>query len=566
MLCNFCNNENQLKLFDFIEINSCFDRIIEEKKDCLHVVASERIMSLKKNRKSLIFGPKIEITDFFSKAAILNNHQKGDFYLATFIIKKLMETVRPLVKRGFKNNVYKMESELKSLIGENVISNYINSLAFTEEDCYIIGYYSGGNGCFRNTGVLSGCKEDWSIEPLKKTVLGQRRYLRKDAMYLKSRERTIMHQLNDVTLLYARAILYNAISGYISQLNDDEKETDKLYNTLLEAAKASVFYFQKDGVVYTDGSAEANSLVNNLISAGVEIKLEDLSEISEEQRKDMNILTKEIACKINVSLDILNFRLPNIEHYIGATITSRRSYIDSSDIDKDLAKYIFILLEREYENEIVRKYEKNNSSTYALSYQEKKNIPIKVRKAMQHSRFLNYFGYVEIDEECDLDRVNSLYDEWEPLAEMLLKQKYDNVSLRFRKLGNHKAAGLYYPMHECICVDIRYPDSFVHEVFHMIDYQSGCLSRQYDFDNVIRHYKRAFEKCIKEGDIKLSGKYDKSYYFVPTEIFARCGEIYLTRILGIYNSLVNPDEDQEYAYPHDDTLERAIKSYYEKLI
>ena len=128
--------------------------------------------------------------------------------------------------------------------------------------------------------------------------------------------------------------------------------------------------------------------------------------------------------------------------------------------------------------------EKVLSGDYARSFQTKKNIPQKYIKAMAKSGFNEYFGYVEFDEECDLALMEELYKEYGAFAKELKVQKFPEVSLRFRKLGNHKASGLYYYTLKCLCVDVRFPGSFVHEVGHAIDYHLDHISEKYAFHEV----------------------------------------------------------------------------------
>ena len=52
--------------------------------------------------------------------------------------------------------------------------------------------------------------------------------------------------------------------------------------------------------------------------------------------------------------------------------------------------------------------------------------------------------------------------------------------------------------------------------------------------------------------------------FRRAEIFARCGEIYLVRILGVESSLLEPDLG--YAYPESEVLDSIIQNYYQVLL
>lgn len=207
-------------------------------------------------------------------------------------------------------------------------------------------------------------------------------------------------------------------------------------------------------------------------------------------------------------------------------------------------------------------------SDYAKSYMTKKNYSDKYLKAMAESKFNTFFGYVEIDSDCELQKVEELELEFRALAKELCLDKGEDVSLRFRKLGNHKATGLYYPVLKCLCVDIRCPSSFVHEIGHMLDYENGELSAKYDFYELYEAYKNAVVSALsKASDAEQAvyngkGKYNLSYYFQKTEVFARCFEMYLLRHRGINNSLLKP-ELETLPYPNTEKVNNLIKSYFE---
>lgn len=232
-------------------------------------------------------------------------------------------------------------------------------------------------------------------------------------------------------------------------------------------------------------------------------------------------------------------------------------------IDKVFAEY----LEDKRDYEIA----KGMVSEYARSFETKHNIPLKVQKAMSESPFNEYFGYVEYDEDVDLALMDQIYKEFAAVAQFIGLKKHDDVSLRFRKLGNHKATGLYYFVLKCLCVDIRCPSSFAHEMMHMVDYENGKLSRSYGFEKTLELYRSSLEAELEKDQLtrKLlegKGKFNKEYYLQSSECFARCGEIYLVRICGIDNSIVKPDEKTSgFAYPRNEKLEESIKEYFDAL-
>ena len=57
-------------------------------------------------------------------------------------------------------------------------------------------------------------------------------------------------------------------------------------------------------------------------------------------------------------------------------------------------------------------------------------------------------------------------------------------------------------------------------------------------------------------------KYNYEYYTMPTEVFARCGEMYLIRTLKIKNSLVKMDGGLDYVYPDNAELMECINKYF----
>ncbi len=221
----------------------------------------------------------------------------------------------------------------------------------------------------------------------------------------------------------------------------------------------------------------------------------------------------------------------------------------------------------QYEN----KHRNEMARTIATAYITKKNIPQKTLEAMEHTLFKKYFKYVEFDEEVDLDAVKTLEKEFKVLNEAYFSSKaFFDVKLRFRKLGKHKASGLYYPTIHTLCVDLRSPSSFIHEYFHMLDDQMGDLSLDRAFQDIVGEYKSAFLKNLEhletgtQAQLKGSGKYNLRYFFRRAEIFARCGEIYFVRILKVESSLIQPE--LKYAYPDSEQLDKLIKNYYEDLL
>lgn len=218
-----------------------------------------------------------------------------------------------------------------------------------------------------------------------------------------------------------------------------------------------------------------------------------------------------------------------------------------------------------YRKEMVRRGRKS-----ARVFETKKNIPEKYLVEMQHSGFNRFFGYVEIDSDCELTAVKEIEKEFAAVnAYYFGNQVSKDVILRFRKLGRHRAAGLYYPYFNCICVDIRHPGSMLHEYFHMLDYTHKEISRRYCFQNIYRLYCKLVKEAADELDDKslekarLQGnsKYNLDYYLIHTEVFARCGEMYMYYVRNVKKSILQ--EPKGIAYPNDEVLMGEITKFFD---
>lgn len=216
-------------------------------------------------------------------------------------------------------------------------------------------------------------------------------------------------------------------------------------------------------------------------------------------------------------------------------------------------------------------YEKSEGA-YAKSYMLKSNIPTKTIAAMEKSELNSYFGFVEYDESVDPIKVAEVEKQFIAVKETYLRDiDGSRNAIRFRKLGNHKASGLYYPGVKCLCVDYRYTDSFIHEYGHLIDYENDSLSLKGAFYPIRVRYEECLKKDMQNNcalDAKMNGKskYNLSYYLKPTEIFARSFELYCSKVLGVSNDLL-PAEFNVSVYPYkDECYMDAVTAYFDALL
>ena len=215
--------------------------------------------------------------------------------------------------------------------------------------------------------------------------------------------------------------------------------------------------------------------------------------------------------------------------------------------------------------ELMKNYEKEVQHEVARAFETKKNIPDKVKSVMQNNKFLNYFKYVELDADTDLEKFHVVEKEWLQISKLFnLNELNIKPELRFRKLGKHKALGLYYPGLKCLCVDITSPSSFLHEFGHHIDYtySDTPLSLKANFREIIKIYSRNYDKQ-REDNKYLKNK--RNYFLTPTEVFARTFEMYLTD--KIETSFLKDKKDMNISngYPEFSKYDiKKINSYFDK--
>lgn len=237
--------------------------------------------------------------------------------------------------------------------------------------------------------------------------------------------------------------------------------------------------------------------------------------------------------------------------------------------------YLFLATSAVMEREIrVIKEEQKEKSEHAKSFQTKKNIPAKTLAYMEKSSLHEFFTFVEYDADTDLAKVSIVENQILAFLETYFSdEKLSRVKLRFRKLGNHKAAGLYYPSFQTICVDIHFPSSFIHEFGHCMDYLHGELSNTLnsrEFTKLYNRYIWLLDKKISRNKVSLKGKYDRTYYAKETEVFARSFELFFKYCVGLSNSLLKTDEEYrnpnrvEY-HPEDEEYMGLVNEYFSRM-
>ncbi|OUZ19561.1 LPD1 domain-containing protein [Enterococcus cecorum] len=235
-----------------------------------------------------------------------------------------------------------------------------------------------------------------------------------------------------------------------------------------------------------------------------------------------------------------------------------------------------MIRQQNYEAEI-------DKMTRATAWMTKKNINDETKSLMENTSLKDFFHYIELDNDVDLELYKGFEKEMQ-LIYPLLPKSNQAADLRLRKLGNYRALGLFHPATNNIALDFRSgkdrgkdknnpyaPNepgiaSFIHEYGHFLDYtmnpEESNLSMQDDFRPILHHYQQNLNKLENSDYVK-----DKSdYYGTPTEVFARAFELYSSH-LGLQSSFLRSPKSyqslSEYQAFGDEILP-TLYAYFDK--
>ena len=229
-----------------------------------------------------------------------------------------------------------------------------------------------------------------------------------------------------------------------------------------------------------------------------------------------------------------------------------------------------------------QKYARQSSATIATIHSDKKYQDSELNK----STIFNQLGFrkVEVDtqkyegKEFDYNLFRKVEEDFEEICNKL-PHASAQPELKLRKLGKHKAIGLYAPFLNILAVDVRNTESFIHEYGHYLDYKHGnkaseSYSLEDNFEHIITAYSNNFKiiskkkeddlltrlmKASKESipsvvsleekrlssELELVKQTEKmfDYFTTPTEIFARGFELWVFETITSNSSLLKNREE-----------------------
>ena len=220
-----------------------------------------------------------------------------------------------------------------------------------------------------------------------------------------------------------------------------------------------------------------------------------------------------------------------------------------------------VIIKVEYNHSMNREYARETGKTISTFRTDKKYQD----EALNKSTLFNEMGFrkVEIDtQKYDGEVFN--YEEFSKVEQDFLAvldklpQAKAQPELKFRRLGKHKAWGIYSPALNILAVDVRHTESFIHEYGHYLDFKHGdeVYSEMSTFFPIIKAYEKKLSELAEDSKYaqKLTAK-QMSYYLIPTEVFARAFELWVSGTIVsdatiIYSTETYNNQPEYIAFSH----------------
>lgn len=261
------------------------------------------------------------------------------------------------------------------------------------------------------------------------------------------------------------------------------------------------------------------------------IRTESTKEAEQEYRENIQKMREELDNDTKIPEEVKQELMKNLE----------RSEYKRGQIVKSLIKLEDSQLEGK--NFIAqKKYIKEKGSGTARAFEDLKNIDPVHKDMAKNSKLNKYFRKIEVDNNVDPKEFAEFEKDYEEVMDKLPKiPKGQEPELRLRRLGKHKAHGVYFPHSDTVSIDIHNAGSTIHELSHQYDIRvKKNASLRKEFREITSEYTKHLR--IPAGEPESRGE----YLSTPTEIMARGFENFSHFRLGIDNKLIDTTKLNNY--------------------
>lgn len=210
-----------------------------------------------------------------------------------------------------------------------------------------------------------------------------------------------------------------------------------------------------------------------------------------------------------------------------------------------------------------------------MVYETNDNIQPSHLRLMKENAFLTDFDEVEVHNEMNIEVFYQAENDYRIFRKHIpLPPKQKGTTLRFKKLGNLNATGVYYSDTKDIIVDIRSMDALVHEIGHYIDNvwsTEGRLCNANAFQPLYDTYSKRVQANVGKLPVTHAmrkrwvgnSNYNRWYYLNKQEVFARVFEIFVWEVVPSIS--LGKDELDDVLFPADKEFRMQVIAYFEEL-
>lgn len=302
-------------------------------------------------------------------------------------------------------------------------------------------------------------------------------------------------------------------------------------------------------------------------------------------QKDFLAVAARLGAETSNAVTFADYHRSHLEEYFRKVFYGE-GYLSNSGLISGQYGLVFNWLAKEFAKLLnSRKQFASNRAEgrqYAKVTDIKLNIPQTHLKRMKDNAFLSHFGEVELDQIVDLEKFKEFEEDFLEFKKLIPVPVRKDWTFKIRCLGNLKASGVCYPGQQISAVDRNGLSSFVHEVMgHQVDRILAPEGADFLSDtSVFRVIRNLYSKLVEEKINQLPEehparqdwhnakiKFNKMYYLTPTEIFARCMEVYVSLKIGP-NSVAKSKAELENSFYHsyDERLVELITPFFDEVL
>lgn len=292
----------------------------------------------------------------------------------------------------------------------------------------------------------------------------------------------------------------------------------------------------------------------------------------------------KIAKKYNFSVDDTaeSISLDSMSHIFNVDLSSKQAERITEFKEDDILQFV----SKEFVRELINiQYKLKNSSDqdthYGRASEPLGELPKpKIAKSMTANLFLKRYSNVELDNTVRTGDFKELAKDFFKLTREIHIPYDKDYKLKIKELGKYGAKSVFIAHRNTLVIDCKdtyfYSRLLGNQIDKMLADANNLKESFYSETLAFRHILNSYKRIISQNIRKLStneesvrewnsnSKYNKDFYFQPTEAFASCFEIYLSKF-NLKNPLVRDNNkfNEDVFYTLDSEFIDSITPFFD---